>query len=176
MRKVFDFNQIDFLADIMDIDGWESALHEGSCTAMSAYFVKLALAGASISDISQRFDDNKANIAELQQEGVNRHDEGWDGYGYLLGQIGLSWSGGVYSDPKGHFSGGQCALCLIKFGDGTAHTIAFLFHKNENIIYMFDPNLGLYVFDPAAWYNTEFGAFMQSNYPNSISFEINNVA
>jgi len=175
MREVAGFNQMKFLSDVMDIDGWEDALHKGSCTGLSAYFVKLALFGANVPRIGEEFERQKAAIAELQQQAVNLHKSGWDGYGYVLGQMGLAWSGGVYTDPNGKFTGGQCALCLIEFQNGDAHTIAILYDGNANLIYMFDPNRGVYEFEPAAWYDHEFHGFMNETYENIRRYQFNNV-
>ena len=175
MRQIFTFNQMDFLSDVMDIDGLESALKDGSCTVISAYFIKLALNGVNIQDIGTNFQNNKANIAQLQQEAANIHNQGLDGYGYVLQKIGLQWSGNQYTDPNNNLNPGQCALCLITFGNNNAHTIAVLYHRDLNLIYMFDPNVGIYEFSPNAWYQNEFNTFVNSGYNNIQSCVFRNV-
>ena len=88
---IFSFSQINFLSDLMDADDWSSARNDGSCTVMSAYFIKLALMGHALSTIGTRFEEQKGDIASLQQQGVTLHNAGLNGYDHVLSQ---------YSGPR----------------------------------------------------------------------------
>lgn len=174
MREIAKFNQVGFLSDVMDVDGWESALYKGTCSAISAYFIKLACDGATLPAIDTEFGKKKAALAHLQQQAVTLHYSGFDGYSHILQQIGLKWSSLEYADPSGNLKPGQCALCLIGF-NGQAHTIAILYDAPKNLVYTFDPNLGLYESNPDDWYKTELIGLINSHYGKIDSHYFRNV-
>lgn len=182
MELIHPFNQTTFLEPVMRIDGWEEALEHGSCSAICAAFADFYFhsQGRDLAIFSKYLDENRANIVEQQTNAIEWHRRNLSGYNFLLEQRNLNLFGNEYglNTFSNDFYKGTFALCVFKFNNNTqAHTIAIISEPQpeNNIIYTFDPNFGLYQAEEHDWYNVQFMTFLNENYPNIDQISFNNI-
>lgn len=179
MDRIYAFNQTDYLSDVMRVDGWETALENGSCYAITIAFASFVFQSRdhNLEIFFDWLDDHKAKIAEDQTNAVLTSSPLLNGYELLLREYGLTWAGDFYNMDHftQNFGPGTFALCLVKFDNNTkghALGIVALPDANNNLIYTFDPNFGLLSSNPQVWYNNDFRGFINQFYSpvDSVAF------
>lgn len=148
---LFNFHQASFLQSWTYRDTNKTrnvVINEGTCTVFSVYFLKLAMSGAKIDEINDAFLKNIDAIVETQEAGKKVHAKNRTGYDEVTKRVGGFKPPGAFVPPQS--LGNNQSWIHVFQTKNEAHTIAHI-RFNDNYVYTFDPNVGLFKVPLPEW-------------------------